>query len=203
MFDRPDTQIERAVIVHIHFTNQHVEQEDLAEFNELVISAGVEIVATVTGNRKSPDPKYFVGAGKMEEIHEAVKLHNADVVLFNHALSPSQQRNLEDAMTTGVIDRTGLILDIFAQRARTAEGKLQVELAQLQHMATRLVHGWTHLERQKGGIGLRGPGETQLETDRRLIEDRIKQIKKRLEKVRTQRQQNRHSRQKNQCLLYR
>ena len=134
--------------------------------------------------------------GKVEEIRELVVLHEADVVIFNHALSPSQERNLEKELKTRVIDRTGLILDIFAQRARTFEGKLQVELAQLQHMSTRLVRGWTHLERQKGGIGLRGPGETQLETDRRLLRARIKSITKRLDKVRKQRNQGRRSRKR-------
>lgn len=197
MFDRPDTRVERAIIVHINFSNQQIDREDLAEFNELVISAGAEIAETIIGTRKAPDPKYFVGSGKMEEIHQAAKLHKADVVLFNHALSPVQQRNLEDAMNMRVIDRTGLILDIFAQRARTFEGKLQVELAQLEHMATRLTHGWTHLERQKGGIGMRGgPGESQAESDRRFLSDKIKLIKKRLEKVRVQRQQSRQARQR-------
>ncbi len=137
----------------------------------------------------------FVGSGKAKEIAELVKQHEVDVVLFNHALSPSQERNLEKIFECRVLDRTGLILDIFAQRARSFEGKLQVELAQLKHMMTRLIRGWTHLERQKGGIGLRGPGETQLETDRRLLNQRVKQINKRLEKVRKQREQGRQSRQ--------
>ena len=162
----------------------------------MVGSAGAVAVTLVTGKRASPSPRYFVGTGKLEEIRCAVEQHCADVVLFNHALSPSQERNLEEALECRVLDRTGLILDIFAQRARTHEGKLQVELAQLQHMSTRLVRGWTHLERQKGGIGLRGPGETQLETDRRLLRVRIKSILRRLEKVQKQRDQNRRSRQK-------
>ena len=192
MFERPDVG-ERAVLVHIDFT-AHEETEDPEEFRELVTSAGVEPVALVTGSRKQPSPRLFVGEGKLEEIREAIQCHDADVVLFNHALSPSQERNIERELKCRVLDRTGVILDIFAQRARTHEGKLQVELAQLEHMSTRLVRGWTHLERQKGGIGLRGPGETQLETDRRLLRERIKSIHKRLEKVRRQRHQGRRAR---------
>src|SRR5690606_13435383 len=172
------------------------EREDPQEFKELVISAGVEPVALVQGSRAHPSPRFFVGEGKLEEVKEAISLHEADVVLFNHALSPSQERNLERELKCRVLDRTGVILDIFAQRARTYEGKLQVELAQLEHMSTRLIRGWTHLERQKDGIGLRGPGETQLETDRRLLRARIKYIGKRLEKVRTQREQGRRARQR-------
>lgn len=166
------------------------------EFETLASSAGVEAMQVITGSRKAPHPKYFVGEGKAVEIAEAVKATGASVVLFDHALSPAQERNMERLCECRVIDRTGLILDIFAQRARTHEGKLQVELAQLRHMATRLVRGWTHLERQKGGIGLRGPGETQLETDRRLLRNRIMQILSRLEKVEKQREQGRRSRAK-------
>ncbi len=194
MFERPDVG-ERAVLVHIDFSS-HDESEDPGEFRELVSSAGVEAVAMVTGKRNQPSSRLFVGEGKLEEIHEAVIQHEADVVLFNHALSPSQERNIERELKCRVLDRTGVILDIFAQRARTHEGKLQVELAQLEHMSTRLVRGWTHLERQKGGIGLRGPGETQLETDRRLLRERIKSIHRRLEKVRRQRNQGRRARQR-------
>lgn len=196
LFDRPDSQSERAILVHIQFSALNVDDEDLAEFEELVTSAGVAIADIIVGTRKVPDAKYFIGSGKMEEIQQAINLHDADVVLFNHALSPAQQRNIEKKLETRVIDRTGLILDIFAQRAQTFEGKLQVELAQLEHLSTRLIHGWTHLERQKGGVGLRGPGETQLESDRRLISDRIKKIKTRLEKVRSQRSQGRQARQR-------
>ena len=192
MFERPDVG-ERAVLVHIEFS-VHEDTEDLGEFRELVTSAGVEPVAEVTGTRKQPSPRLFVGKGKLEEIRDAVAASEADIVLFNHALSPSQERNIERELKCRVLDRTGVILDIFAQRARTHEGKLQVELAQLEHMSTRLVRGWTHLERQKGGIGLRGPGETQLETDRRLLRERIKSINKRLEKVRKQRDQGRRAR---------
>jgi GTP-binding protein HflX len=193
-FERPDSG-ELAVLVHLDLASEN-EPEDPREFEELVLSAGGDPISLVTGFRKSPNPKYFVGTGKMEELCQVVKDNNAGLVIFNHNLSPSQERNLEHELKCRVLDRTGLILDIFAQRARTHEGKLQVELAQLQHMSTRLVKGWTHLERQKGGIGLRGPGETQLETDRRLLRVRIKSILKRLEKVRRQRDQGRRSRQR-------
>jgi len=192
VFDRYKSG-ERAVLVHLDFTSEK-EREDPDEFKELVMSAGVEAVALVIGSRQQPTPRYFVGSGKLEEIKLELQHSEADVVLFNHALSPSQQRNLEAALECRVIDRTGVILDIFAQRARTHEGKLQVELAQLEYMSTRLIRGWTHLERQKGGIGLRGPGETQLESDRRLLRLRIKTIKARLEKVRKQRDQGRRAR---------
>jgi GTP-binding protein HflX len=185
----------RAILVHMD-THDEDRREDLSEFIELVTSAGAEILDTVTSRRHTPDPKYFIGKGKASEVNQLVAEHEADLVLFNHSLSPSQERNLEALLQCRVLDRTGLILDIFAQRARSFEGKLQVELAQLKHLSTRLVRGWTHLERQKGGIGLRGPGETQLETDRRLLGQRIKQINKRLEKVRRQREQGRQSRRK-------
>ncbi|KZZ58089.1 MAG: GTPase HflX [Oleiphilaceae bacterium] len=192
MFDRPDAG-ERAVLVHLDFPNEN-DREDAQEFRELVRSAGVEPVGIVTGSRSQPSARFFVGSGKLEEIITEKAVTDADVVLFNHALSPSQQRNLEGSLECRVIDRTGVILDIFAQRARTHEGKLQVELAQLEYISTRLIRGWTHLERQKGGIGLRGPGETQLETDRRLLRGRIKALTGRLEKVRKQRDQGRRSR---------
>lgn len=192
MFDRYEAG-EQAVLVHIYFS-QDKDTEDLSEFESLVSSAGVEALQVVTGSRKAPHPKYFVGEGKAEEIADAVKDSGASVVLFDHSLSAAQERNLERLCECRVIDRTGLILDIFAQRARTHEGKLQVELAQLRHIATRLVRGWTHLERQKGGIGLRGPGETQLETDRRLLRDRISLILRRLERVAKQREQGRRAR---------
>ncbi len=192
MFDRPSVG-HRVVMVHIDFPDQ-LSPSNLAEFKELIISAGGSPVAMVGGARATPDAKYFVGGGKAEEIREAVLAEEADLVIFNHSLSPSQERNLEALIKARVLDRTGLILDIFAQRARSFEGKLQVELAQLNHLATRLVRGWTHLERQKGGIGLRGPGETQLETDRRLLQIRIKTLNKRLQKVRKQRDQSRQAR---------
>jgi GTPase len=194
VFERPDLG-ERAVLVHMDI-HEEIQREDLSEFRELVTSAGAQIVAVATSARSRPEPKYFVGRGKVEEIKQLITEHQAELVLFNHALTPSQERNLELFLQCRVLDRTGLILDIFAQRARSFEGKLQVELAQLRHMSTRLVRGWTHLERQKGGIGIRGPGETQLETDRRLLGLRIKQINKRLEKVRKQREQGRMSRRK-------
>jgi GTP-binding protein HflX len=194
VFDRPDSG-EFAILVHINFFAEK-EREDVQEFKELVSSAGVEALCIVTGSRDKPDPKYFIGKGKLEELRFELEHAEADVVLFNHALSPSQQRNLEASLGCRVIDRTGVILDIFAQRARTHEGKLQVELAQLEYMSTRLIRGWTHLERQKGGIGLRGPGETQLESDRRLLRARIKTISARLEKVRKQRDQGRKARVK-------
>lgn len=150
MFDRYESG-ERAVLVHINFT-QEGEWEDLAEFEMLVSSAGVEALQVVTGSRQSPHPKYYVGEGKAQEIATAVQSTGAEIVIFNHALSPAQERNLEALCQCRVLDRTGLILDIFAQRARTHEGKLQVELAQLRHISTRLIRGWTHLERQKGGL---------------------------------------------------
>lgn len=193
-FDRPDFG-ERALLVHLKL-NSESEPEDVGEFEELVRSAGGDIVDLVRGSRSSPHAKFFVGTGKLEEISEIVKRESAQLIIFNHNLSPSQERNLEAHLQCRVLDRTGLILDIFAMRARTHEGKLQVELAQLQHLSSRLVRGWTHLERQKGGIGMRGPGETQLESDRRMVRDRIKSIKKRLEKVRIQRDQGRQSRLK-------
>lgn len=192
MFDRYDTG-EQAILVHIFFSKDK-DMEDLQEFESLVSSAGVETLHVITGSRKAPHPKFYVGEGKADEIAQAVKTSGASVVLFDHALSPAQERNLESLCQCRVIDRTGLILDIFAQRARTHEGKLQVELAQLRHLATRLVRGWTHLERQKGGIGLRGPGETQLETDRRLLRNRITLILSRLERVEKQREQGRRAR---------
>ncbi|MCT8342529.1 MULTISPECIES: ribosome rescue GTPase HflX [Photorhabdus] len=194
MFERYEGG-EQAVVVHVFFS-QDKDTDNLSEFESLVTSAGVVPVQIVTGSRKAPHPKYFVGEGKAEEIAEAVQASGADVVLFNHALSPAQERNLERLCQCRVIDRTGVILDIFAQRARTHEGKLQVELAQLRHLSTRLVRGWTHLERQKGGIGLRGPGETQLETDRRLLRDKIRQILSRLSRVEKQREQGRQARNK-------
>ena len=194
MFDRHQAG-EQAVLVHIDFPQENA-REDLQEFEMLVSSAGVNSLTVVTGKRSTPHTKFFVGSGKAEEIREAVNLYNADVILFNHVLSPSQEKNIEALCECRVIDRTTLILDIFAQRARTHEGKLQVELAQLRHMSTRLIRGWTHLERQKGGIGLRGPGETQLETDRRLLRDRMHNIRGRLEKVEKQRHQGRRARER-------
>ncbi|PLW81820.1 GTPase HflX [Kineobactrum sediminis] len=193
-FERPASG-ERAVLVHLSISGEE-EKQDPREFEELVLSAGGDPVAFVMGQRERPHSRYFVGTGKLEELATVVCDNEAEIVMFNHSLSPSQERNLERKLQCRVLDRTGLILDIFAQRARTHEGKLQVELAQLQHMSTRLVRGWTHLERQKGGIGLRGPGETQLETDRRLLRARIKSIMARLQKVQRQRDQGRRSRRR-------
>ena len=193
-FERPEGG-ELAVLVHIDFTSEH-NSEDVDEFQDLVTSAGVEPVCLIRGARNQPSPRFFIGSGKLDEIRQAIELHEAEVVIFNHALMPSQERNLEAELQCRVLDRTTLILDIFAQRARTHEGKLQVELAQLQHMSTRLIRGWTHLERQKGGVGLRGPGETQLESDRRLLRERVKTIQKRLEKVKKQRDQGRRARRR-------
>lgn len=194
MFERPKSG-EKAVLVDIVFRHASL-QADPQELSELAKAAGAIPVAFIHANRLRPDPKYYIGKGKLLEIVEAIRLHEAEIVIFNHDLSPSQERNIEKEVKCRVISRTGLILDIFAQRARTFEGKLQVELAQLEHLSTRLVRGWTHLERQKGGIGLRGPGETQLETDRRLLRARLVMIRKRLAKVKQQRQQSRQARQK-------
>lgn len=192
----PDsTSADKAIIVHC-FLSQNRNKDDLAEFELLAESAQVEIVSIITTSRTTPQAKYFVGQGKADEIADAVKLHNANVILVNHSLTPAQTRNLESLCQCRVVDRTGVILDIFAQRARSHEGKLQVELAQLKHLSTRLVRRKTGLDQQKGAVGLRGPGETQLETDRRLIKVRIAQLQARLAKVEKQRNQNRQTRQK-------
>ena len=193
-FERPGGG-ERAVLVHLEGQEPGV-REDPQEFQELALSAGAEAVAFVRVPRSQLTAKYLVGSGKVDELRQLVQSAQVDLVIFNHTLTPSQERNLERAFECRVLDRTGLILDIFAQRARTHEGKLQVELAQLEHMSTRLVRGWTHLERQKGGIGLRGPGETQLQTDRRLLRVRIRQIRQRLDTVRSQREQARRGRRR-------
>ncbi|MDY5422177.1 ribosome rescue GTPase HflX [Actinobacillus porcinus] len=190
-----DKQNDKAIVVHVFFSQQK-NVDDLVEFQLLAQSAQVDIAQVRTTSRSTPQAKYFVGQGKAEEIAEAVKLHDANVILVNHQLTPAQSRNLESLCQCRVVDRTGLILDIFAQRARSHEGKLQVELAQLKHLATRLVRRKTGLDQQKGAVGLRGPGETQLETDRRLIKVRIAQLQNRLEKVAKQRNQNRQTRQK-------
>jgi GTP-binding protein HflX len=192
MFERPRAG-ERAVLVRVG-VGAPVRPEDVQEFQQLARSAGAIPVATITGRRERPEPKFFVGSGKAEEIGAAALAGSADVILVDHALSPSQERNLEKLTGRRVLDRNSLILDIFAQRARSFEGKLEVELAQLKHLATRLVRGWTHLERQKGGIGLRGPGETQLETDRRLLAKRVKTLTHRLERLRQQRETGRAAR---------
>ncbi len=193
MFERPKSG-ERAVLVQVDFRKAVEAAPNFQEFEELARAAGAEAVLSVYVTRDRPDPKFFMGKGKVEELNQSVHSLNVQLVLINHDLSPSQERNLEKELKCRVLSRTGLILDIFASRAHTFEGKLQVELAQLQHVSTRLVRGWTHLESQKGGIGLRGPGETQLETDRRLVRGRIQVIKQRLAQVQLQRQQNRRAR---------
>jgi GTP-binding protein HflX len=196
MFDRPGSTVggtTDAVLVALDFGDDDY-AESLAEIQLLASSAGVTPKDIVRGRRDRPDSAYFAGKGKVDQIAEAVAVHQAQLVIFNHELSPVQERNLEKRLNCRVIDRTSLILDIFAQRARSHEGKLQVELAQLEHLATRLVRGWTHLERQKGGIGMRGPGETQLETDRRLLGKRVKMLKEKLAKVEAQRTVQRRSR---------
>lgn len=203
MFERPDSG-DNALLVHIDISRSRQQasraptdiDDERAEFVELATSAGLTVLDTIVGSRSKPSARHFIGKGKIEEIQLALAEHEADVVLFGQTLSPSQERNLESELKVRVLDRNSLILDIFAQRARTFEGKLQVELAQLVHLSTRLVRGWTHLERQKGGIGLRGPGETQLETDRRLLNERVRVLKKRLAKVRQQREQGRNKRGK-------
>jgi len=192
MFERPSSG-ERAVLVHLDIGTV-ADADDLDEFRLLANSAGARVVGHVGGSRSAPDPHLFLGSGKADELKAVVEAEQADLAILDHSLSPAQERNLERHLQCRVVDRTGLILDIFAQRARSFEGKLQVELAQLRHLSTRLVRGWTHLERQKGGIGLRGPGETQLESDRRLLGKRIVQLNKRLERIVSQRAQGRRAR---------
>ncbi|MBK7417064.1 MAG: GTPase HflX [Dechloromonas sp.] len=198
MNERP-TAGERAVIVQLDFGQPDLEDQ-LEEVRLLTESAGADVVAEVGGRRHSPDPKTYAGKGKVQEIGAMLAASEADLVVFNHELSPAQERNLERELKCRVIDRTSLILDIFALRASSAEGKLQVELAQLEHLSTRLVRGWTHLERQQGGIGMRGPGETQLETDRRLLGKRVKLLKERLEKLSRQRGVQRKARMRGDVL---
>ncbi|WP_126444605.1 GTPase HflX [Sulfuricystis multivorans] len=198
MFERPAAG-ERAILVQLDFGEGDV-AERLDEFRLLAGSAGAVPIATITGKRDRPDPKTYAGSGKVEEIRAATILHGAELVIFNHELSPAQQRNLEKALERRVIDRTALILDIFALRAKSHEGKLQVELAQLEHQLTRLVRGWSHLERQRGGIGLRGPGEKQLETDRRLLGKRIAVLKERLRQLERQRAVRRKGRSRSEVL---
>ncbi len=194
MFERPERG-ERAILVRIGLGHPP-DPEELGEFDALARSAGAIPVATITGSRKHPEPRYFVGSGKADEVRQRAAAEAANVVLVDHELSPSQERNLEKLVGCRVLDRTGLILDIFASRARSAEGKLEVELAQLRHLSTRLVRGWTHLERQKGGIGLRGPGETQLESDRRLIGKRIRTLTAKLGKLALRRDTGRQVRKR-------
>ncbi|MDO4643370.1 MAG: GTPase HflX [Cardiobacteriaceae bacterium] len=192
MFERPKSG-ERAALVQVDI-NRTPDRAVEEEFHQLALSAGAQIIWAERFARAEAEPRYYIGRGQAESIASAVKTHDIELVIFNAPLSPSQERNLEKLLSARVLDRSGLVLDIFAQRARSHEGKLQVELAQLNHLSTRLVRGWTHLERQKGGIGLRGPGETQLETDRRLLAGRIKQLQRRLDKVQKQREENRKAR---------
>lgn len=187
---------ERAVLVHLDLGGTTAEPDEREEFRLLAIAAGAQVEAELGGTRAQPDPRLFIGSGKAQELKSLVLAAEAELVIFNHPLSPAQERNLEGLLQCRVVDRTGLILDIFAQRAGSFEGKLQVELAQLRRLSTRLVRGWTHLERQKGGIGLRGPGETQLETDRRLLGKRIALLKERLDRIEAQRAQGRRARAK-------
>lgn len=194
MFDRPESG-ERAVLVHINLSRG---QEDLNELKELAKSAGAEVVHVLTGSRNFPDPRYFIGSGKLEELKAVIAETEADLVLFNHVLTPSQERNLEAELEFRVVDRNGLILDIFALRAKSYDGKLQVELAQLNHLSSRLTGGWSHLDRQKGGIGMRGTGETQLESDRRQVGMRIKLVENRLATVVKQRHQGRARRKRSE-----
>ena len=189
--------LKQVVLVHVDFINPANSRQDLEEFQQLVISANLAIAAIIACKREAPDPKYFIGSGKTKELQESVLANKPDFVIFNHFLSPAQERNLEKLLNCKVLDRASLILDIFAQRARSFEGKLQVELAQLEHLATRLVRSWTHLERQRGGIGLRGgPGETQLESDRRVLRRKATKLKSRLAKLASQRLQNRRARKR-------
>ncbi len=196
LFERPEGGT-RAVLVHVDIDGENG-SDDLAEFEQLVLSAGMDVIATVTSARHFPDNRYFVGSGKLEELQHLVKEQGANIVLFNHFLSSSQERNLEKSLNCAVMDRTGIILEIFGQRARTLEGRLQVELAQLRHTSTRLIRGWSHLDRQSAGVGVRGsPGDTQLEIDRRLIQDRVNTINRRLEKTRAARAQSKRARKRN------
>lgn len=199
MFERPN-EGKSACIISINFGDVDFE-ESVEEIKELVLSADMKIVSTVNIKRSAPDPKYFLGSGKAEEVKFIIQESKADTVIFNHNLSPSQERNLEKYLSTRILDRTALILFIFAKRAKSHEGKLQVELAQLDHLSTRLIKGWSHLERQKGGIGVRGgPGEKQLELDRRMLRLRIKQLKEKLDKLKRQRTMQRKKRSRSNVL---
>ncbi len=199
MFERPN-EGKSACVISINFGDTDFE-ESVEEIKELVLSADMKIVSTVNIKRSAPDPKYFLGSGKVEEIKFIIQESKADTVIFNHNLSPSQERNLEKYLSTRILDRTALILFIFSKRAKSNEGKLQVELAQLDHLSTRLIKGWSHLERQKGGIGVRGgPGEKQLELDRRMLRLRIKQLKEKLDKLKRQRTMQRKKRSRSSVL---
>ncbi len=199
LFERP-SGFETAILVSVDFGESDY-QESLEELRQLSLSAGLEVRGTIEGKRATPDAKLFIGSGKADELLQSMKAADCNIAVFNHDLSPSQQRNLERLLQARVVDRTGLILDIFSQRAQSHEGKLQVELAQLEHLSTRLVRGWTHLERQKGGIGVRGgPGETQLELDRRMLRVRVKQLREKLLKLKAQRGMQRRARKRSNVM---
>ncbi len=199
MLDRPEST-DAVILVSIDF-NEPDYAESLYELRQLVTTAGLTITGTIEGKRSVPDAKLFIGSGKADDLKAMLEASETKLVAFNHDLSPSQQRNLERHLDARVVDRTGLILDIFAQRAQSHEGKLQVELAQLEHLSTRLVKGWSHLERQKGGIGVRGgPGETQLELDRRQLRVRIKQLREKLTKLKSQRGMQRRARKRSNLM---
>ncbi|MFZ3088797.1 MAG: GTPase HflX [Methylotenera sp.] len=199
MFERPSGG-EAAILVSVDFGESDY-QESLDELRQLSLSAGLAVFGTVEGKRSAPDAKLFIGSGKADELLQMMQASESNIAVFNHDLTPSQQRNLERLLQARVVDRTGLILDIFSQRAQSHEGKLQVELAQLEHLSTRLVRGWTHLERQKGGIGVRGgPGETQLELDRRMLRVRVKQLREKLQKLKAQRGMQRRARKRSNVM---
>ena len=199
LFERP-SGFETAILVSVDFGESDY-QESLEELRQLSLSAGLQVRGAIEGKRSTPDAKFFIGSGKADELLIAMQASDCNIAVFNHDLSPSQQRNLERFLQARVVDRTGLILDIFSQRAQSHEGKLQVELAQLEHLSTRLVRGWTHLERQKGGIGVRGgPGETQLELDRRMLRDRVKQLREKLLKLKAQRGMQRRARKRSKVM---
>lgn len=199
LFERP-SGFETAILVSVDFGESDY-LESLEELRQLSLSAGLQVRGTIEGKRSAPDAKLFIGSGKADELLQAMQASECNIAVFNHDLSPSQQRNLERFLQARVVDRTGLILDIFSQRAQSHEGKLQVELAQLEHLSTRLVRGWTHLERQKGGIGVRGgPGETQLELDRRMLRDRVKQLREKLLKLKAQRGMQRRARKRSKVM---
>lgn len=199
LFERPSGG-ESAILVSVDFGESDY-LESLEELRQLSLSAGLAVLGTIEGKRSAPDAKLFIGSGKADELLQMMRATESNIAVFNHDLTPSQQRNLERFLQARVVDRTGLILDIFSQRAQTHEGKLQVELAQLEHLSTRLVRGWTHLERQKGGIGVRGgPGETQLELDRRMLRVRVKQLREKLVKLKAQRGMQRRARKRSNVM---
>lgn len=199
LFERPNG-FDSAILVSVDFGESDY-HESLEELRQLSMTAGLQVRGTVECKRSTPDAKLFIGSGKADDLWQMMQATESNIAVFNHDLSPSQQRNLERMLQARVVDRTGLILDIFSQRAQSHEGKLQVELAQLEHLSTRLVRGWTHLERQKGGIGVRGgPGETQLELDRRMLRVRVKQLREKLAKLKEQRGMQRRARKRSNVM---